>query len=111
MRCLFPEAKRSCGRHTRVARRGRLFVLSLHHHDEKDAAFVPAAEPADSPIIDTIAERHRLAKAKELGLNVHGHLRPHTHSWLGWRGQSRPLAANRPKPHIYRLNQLSAAPF
>jgi hypothetical protein len=61
----------------RVARRGRLPVFFLHHHDEKDAAFVPAAEPADSPIIDTIAERHRLAKAKELGLNVHG-LRPHT---------------------------------
>jgi hypothetical protein len=46
----------------RVARRGRLPVFFLHHHDEKDAAFVPAAEPADSPIIDTIAERQRLAK-------------------------------------------------
>jgi len=48
------------------------------HDNEEDSAFVPAAEPADSPIIDTIAERHRLAKAKEFGLNVHGHLRPHT---------------------------------
>jgi hypothetical protein len=36
-----------------------LLVFSLPHHDEKDAAFVPAAEPADSPIIDTIAQRHR----------------------------------------------------
>ena len=58
--------------------RDRLLVFSLHHHDEEDSAFVPAAEPRDPPIIDTIAERHRLAKPKELGLNVYGHLRPHT---------------------------------
>lgn len=63
--------------HTRVARRDRLLGFSLHHHDEEDSAFVPAAEPTYSPIIDTIAERHRLAKPKELGLNVHGSL-PHT---------------------------------
>jgi hypothetical protein len=52
-------------------------VFSLHHHDEEDSAFVPAAEPADPPIIDTIAQRHRLAKPKELCLNVHGS-RPNT---------------------------------
>ena len=55
-----------------------MLVFSLHHHDEEDSAFVPAAEPADSTIIDTIAERRRRAKPKELGLNVHGHLRPYT---------------------------------
>ncbi|HLM98523.1 MAG TPA: hypothetical protein VK335_04540 [Bryobacteraceae bacterium] len=48
------------------------------HNDEEDSAFVPAAEPAHLPIIDTIAERHRLAKPKELGLNVHGNSRPNT---------------------------------
>jgi hypothetical protein len=55
-----------------------LLVLFHHHHDEEDSASVPTAEPRDPPIIDTIAERHRLAKPKELCLNVHGHLRPHT---------------------------------
>jgi hypothetical protein len=48
------------------------------HDNEEDSAFVPAAEPADSPIIDTVAQRQRLAKPKELGLNVHGYSRPHT---------------------------------
>src|SRR6266852_2196480 len=71
-------ANRLGGCHTRVARRDRLLVFSLHHDNEEDSAFVPAAEPGDPPIIDTIAERHRLAKPKELGLNVHGHSRPHT---------------------------------
>jgi len=60
------------------AHRFRPFVFSLHHHDEEDAAFVPATEPADPPIIDTIAQRHRLAKPKELCLNVHAYSRPHT---------------------------------
>jgi hypothetical protein len=55
----------------------RLLVFSLHHNDEEDAAFVSAAEPAHSPIPDKIAKSHRLAKPKELCLNVHG-LRPHT---------------------------------
>src|SRR5713101_5170194 len=72
------EANRLGGCYTRVARCDRLLLFSLHHNDEEDSAFVPAAEPADSPIIDTIAQRHRLAKAKELGLNVHNYLRPHT---------------------------------
>jgi hypothetical protein len=48
------------------------------HDDEEDPAFVPSAEPADPPIIDMIAERHRLAKPKELGLNVHDNSRPNT---------------------------------
>jgi len=65
-------------RHTRVARRDGLLVFSLHHHDEEHAAFVPAADPAHSPIIDAIAQRHRPAKPKELCLNVHGNSRPHT---------------------------------
>ena len=64
-RWLVPEAERL-----------GLLVFSLHHHDEEDSAFVPAAEPAHSPIIDMIAQRRRLAKPKELGLNVHGAL-PH----------------------------------
>ena len=55
----------------------RLLVFSLHHHDEEDSAFVPAPEPAYSPIINVIAKRNRLAKPKELCLNVHGSL-PHT---------------------------------
>jgi hypothetical protein len=54
-----------------------LYDFALHHHDEEDSAFVPAAEPADSPIIDKIAERAG-SKPKELGLNVHGYLRPDT---------------------------------
>ena len=44
-----------------------LLGFSLHHHDEEDSAFVPAADPAHPPIIN------RLAKPKELGLNVHPH--------------------------------------
>jgi hypothetical protein len=31
-------------------------TASLHHHDEEDAAFVPTADPAHPPIIDTIAK-------------------------------------------------------
>jgi hypothetical protein len=54
-----------------------LLVFSLHHHDEKDAAFIPAAEPGHPPIINMFAKRHRLTKPKELCLNVHGAL-PHT---------------------------------
>lgn len=54
-----------------------MLVFSLHHNHKEDPIFVPAAEPAHPPIIDMIAKRHRLAKPKELGLNVHG-LRPHT---------------------------------
>jgi hypothetical protein len=46
--------------------------------DEEDSVFIPSAEPHDPPIIDTIAERHRLAMPKELGLNVHGNSRPAT---------------------------------
>ena len=32
-------------------------MFSLDHNDEEHSAFVPAAEPADLPIIDTIAQR------------------------------------------------------
>jgi hypothetical protein len=38
----------------------------------------PIHQPAHAPIIDTIAEPHRLVKPKELGLNVHGDSRPNT---------------------------------
>jgi hypothetical protein len=86
------------GSHTRLARLHRLLVFSLHHHDEEDSAFVPTAKPGHSPIIDTIAKSHRLAKPKELCLNVHGYSRPHTS--LGWREQSTPPSANRARrPH------------
>jgi hypothetical protein len=50
------------------ARGGRLFVLSLHHHGEEGSALIPAAEPANAPIIGGIAQRHRLAKPKEFCL-------------------------------------------
>src|SRR5260370_41430879 len=83
-----PEAKRPCGRYMRVARRGRLLVFSLHHHDEEDSAFVPATEPADSPIIDTIAQRDRLAKPKEICLNVHGYSSTHIHCSVGENSQT-----------------------
>src|SRR5882724_5526313 len=82
--------------------RAGLIVFSLRHHDEEDSAFVPAAEPADSPIIDTIAQRHQLAKAKELGLNVHGHLRPDTSIARLGRTVKGP-SANRPQPHCCML--------
>jgi hypothetical protein len=52
----FPEANSLCGRHTRIARRDRLLVFLPHHHDEKDAALIPAAKPADAPIINSIAQ-------------------------------------------------------
>jgi hypothetical protein len=48
------------------------------HDDEEYSAFIPSADPANPPIVDTIAQRHRLAKPKKLGLNVHGHSRPET---------------------------------
>jgi len=52
--------------------------MCASHDHEEDSAPIAAAEPADPPIIDTIAERHRLAKPKELGLNVHANSRPNT---------------------------------
>jgi hypothetical protein len=55
-----------------------LLEFSLHHNHEEDSAFVPAAKPGHSPIINVIAKGHRLAKPKELGLNEHGS-RPHTY--------------------------------
>ena len=65
------------------------------HNDEEDSAFVPSSEPADPPIIDMIAERHRLAKPKELGLNVHGNSRPNTSMALLGRTVDR-VSTNRP---------------
>jgi len=97
-----PEANTLGGCHTRVARGDRLLVFSLHHHDEEDSAFVPAAQPAHPPIIDTIAERHRLGKPKELGPNVHGSSRPHTSIARMGRTVKGP-SANRPPPHCYML--------
>ena len=72
------------------------------HDDEEDSPFVPAPEPADPPIIDTIAERHRLAKPKELGLNVHGNSRPNT-SMAPLVRTVNPPSVNRPR----RTNQPS----
>jgi hypothetical protein len=95
--------------HTRVARRDRLLVFSLHHNDEEDSAFVPAAEPAHSPIIDTIAERHRLAKPKEFGLNVHGYSRPDTSmARLGRTVNS--AFRESPEATLPHANQHSASP-
>jgi hypothetical protein len=51
--------------------------LADHDHEEH-SAFVPSADPGNLPIVDTIAQRHRLAKPKELGPNVHGNSHPNT---------------------------------
>jgi hypothetical protein len=82
-------------------------ALSLHHHDEDDSAPVPAAEPAHLPIIDMIAKRDRLAKAKELGLNVHGHSRPHT-SIARLGRDSQPAFRESPEAALLHADQLSA---
>jgi hypothetical protein len=55
-----------------------LLEFSLHHNDEEDAPFVPSTEPAHPPIINMIAQQHRLANPKELCLNLH----VQTHAWL-----------------------------
>ena len=76
--------REEAGSESGLAGRGDAVTVSgsptklVDHNDEEDSAFIPAAEPADPPIIDTIAERHRLAKPKELGLNVHDNSRPNT---------------------------------
>ena len=82
-------------------------MRALHHNDEEDSAFVPAAEPAHPPIIDTVAKRHRLAKSKELGLKVHGS-RPHTSmARLGRTVNS--AFRESPEGTLLDANQLSAS--
>jgi len=84
-----------------LASRGDAATLSgspaklADHNDEEDSAFVPAAEPAHLPIVHTIAERQRLPKPKELGLNVHGNSRPNTFMARLGRTVNR-ASANRP---------------
>jgi len=95
-------------RHTRVARRDGLLCFSLHHHDEEDAAFVPAADPRDSPIIDTIAQGNRPAKPKELGLNLHGSVRPHTSMALVWE-DSQAAFHESSEAALLHAHQLSAS--
>ena len=45
--------------------------LPLDHHDEENPAFVPTADPANAPAIDSIAEGGRLEEPQELGLDFH----------------------------------------
>ena len=66
----------ACGSFSGVNTAGSVFFH--YHHDEEDTASVPSAHPAYASIINIIAERHRFAKPKELGLIVHGNSRPDT---------------------------------
>ena len=68
---------------------------------EEDSAFVPAAEPADPPIIDTIAQRHPLAKPKEFGSNAHGSCPDTSIARLG--RTVKPAFRESPGPHCYTL--------
>src|ERR1035441_6966173 len=43
---------------------------ALHHHHEEDLAFIPSAEPAHPPAIDTITQDRRLAETQESGLDL-----------------------------------------
>jgi hypothetical protein len=40
--------------------------------DEKDSAFVPTANPADTPAINVIADGDFSEEPEKLGLNLHG---------------------------------------
>src|SRR5579872_686516 len=55
-----------------------------------------------APIIDMIAQRHGLAKPKELCLTVHGCFCPNT-SMARLEEQSTPPSVNRRMPHGYML--------
>jgi hypothetical protein len=79
-----------------------------YHPNEEDAAFVPTAEPASPPNINTIAKRHRLAKPMGLCLNVHGYLRPDTSmARLGRTVNSDSREST--EAVLLRANQLSAS--
>ena len=45
---------------------------SRHHYDIEDPLSIPAAQPAHAPAVDSMAQLHRLAQAKEFGLDGHG---------------------------------------
>ena len=54
----------------RLGRRSERRGLFRHHY-EQDSAFVPTADPANAPAIDSIAQRDGLEEPQELGLNFH----------------------------------------
>ena len=59
---------------------------ALHHHHEEDLAFVPSAEPAHPPAIDTITQDRRLAETEESGLDLQflQSARRCRRGWFGW---------------------------
>ncbi len=72
---------------------------SNDHHEVKQTAFAPAAQPAHPPAINLLAQLHRLAQAKEFGLQLHNCSR-HIHPSVGLDSQlaTRPAAASTTKP-------------
>src|SRR5580700_3910247 len=66
--------KRTARSTWRAATRVSGCLTKLADHDESGCLL----EPTDPPIIDAIGQGGRLAKPKELGLNVHGNSRPNT---------------------------------
>jgi hypothetical protein len=59
---------------------------ALHHDDEEDFAFIPSAEPAHPPAIDTITQCSRLSETEELGLDFQFFqlARRCRRGWFGW---------------------------
>jgi hypothetical protein len=47
----------------------------FHHHNEEHSAFVPSADPAHPPGIDSVTYGCRPKQAQELGVNLRGQLR------------------------------------
>jgi hypothetical protein len=54
-----------------IAARGTPWPLD--HHNEKDPALVPTANPAHTPAVDAVAQGHRLEQAQELGFKLYCH--------------------------------------
>ena len=93
-------------------------VLVIGAHEEHDSVVYRRQEDCSfdflfalllpAPIIDMIAQRHGLAKPKELCLTVHGSFRPNT-SMARLEEQSTPPSVNRPMPHGYMLIGVSVS--